>query len=108
MAYHNRILPEDMRAPPAIGMPIEEVRLLPKREQAKFVLYHARQVGFNSLGDAFLVQLQTIPNRHCEGFNTACTILHSPYLQEVYTIMKKDRRFTHMLVNTLERKYRKK
>lgn len=70
-----RVPPEDMRAPPTVGMPIEEVRLLSERERAEFVSYHARQAGFDTLGDAFLAQLQTIPNRRREGSNTVCTIL---------------------------------
>lgn len=51
MAYYNYIPPEDMQA---IGMPIEEVRLLFKQKQVKFVLYHKRQAGFDSLNNTFL------------------------------------------------------
>ena len=69
-----------MRAPATIGMPIDKVRLLPERQQAEFVVYYTRQGGFETLGNAFLAQLQNIPNRHREGFNTVCTIMQSPNL----------------------------
>lgn len=66
-----------MQALSAVSMPIKEVHLLSEQEQTKFILYYARQAGFNSFDDTFLVQLQTIPNKHRKAFNIVGTILYS-------------------------------
>lgn len=82
-----------MQAPATIGMPIGQVRLLSKRQRAEFVVYHAKQTGFDTLGDTFLAQLWNIPNKHREGSNIACTIIQSPHLQGVRNIIEQDLRF---------------
>ena len=56
MAYRNRVPPKDMRAPLAVGMPIKEVRLLPERERAEFVSYHARQAALIVLVTRFNIR----------------------------------------------------
>ena len=82
-----------MRVPATVDMPIDQVRQLSERQRVEFVVYQVRQAGFDSIGDAFLAQLRTIPNRHQEGSNAACTILQSPLLGGVCKIMEKDQRF---------------
>lgn len=45
-------------------MPIDQVQLFFKQQRAEFVVYYTRQAGFKTFKDAFLAQLQNIPNRY--------------------------------------------
>ncbi len=71
------------------------------------VLYHARSVGFDSLGEVFLTQLGYIENRYQEGYNTVCCLFEDSRLCPLYLILHQDQRFDTYIVKYSQRKVKK-
>lgn len=68
------------------------------------ILYHARSARFELLGDVFLTQLKSIPNRHQEGCATVHQLLENPVLRPVHLMLIKICGLSHIWRNTVKQR----